>query len=120
MSPFWATVFSELRERGKQPHIFIIALAALLVIIIFGAMLKDIVGQDNFNHYVGPALCGLIFLWFVWAVAKICLAIFRKPERTNFSRLSSDERAKARSKLRNEMKPVRRPPPRAPDTDLKY
>ena len=120
MSPFWATVFSELRERGRQPHIFIIALAVLFVLLAFGAMLKDIVGRDNFNNYIGPVLCVLFLLWLVWVVTKICRAIFSKPERIKFPRLSSDERAKARSKLRNNTSPPRRPPARAPDTDLKY
>jgi len=53
---------------------------------------------------------------------------YRK-DRLKFAHLSRDELAKARSKLKNKMKPAsfktqtkssRRAPPRAPDINLKY
>lgn len=120
MSPFWATLFTDLRERGRHPHIFIVALAVLLVLLLLGATLMDAIGRENFNNYVAPALGGLLLLWMAWAFIRGCMAIFRKPNRSEFRSLSSDELAKARSKLRNKTSSMRRPQSRTPDTDLKY
>ena len=44
----------------------------------------------------------------------------RRAEKFGREQLSRDEMLKARSKLRNEMKPVRPAALRGPDTDLKY
>lgn len=53
-------------------------------------------------------------------ILKFRQARIRNREKLPRGTMSRDELRVARSKLRNEMNPIKRPAPRAPDTNLKY
>ena len=101
MSPFWASLFDSLKDRGRNTTAFFIALGAFFVAIFIAAGIEqEIANSSDVFDYVKPALRCLVVL----AVFLLCLAIRqafsrRKRRRPNFSRLSSDELSKARSKL---------------------
>jgi membrane protein implicated in regulation of membrane protease activity len=101
MSPFWASLFDGLKDRGRNATVFIIALGVFFACVFIAAgIAENIASSSDIYDYAKPALRCLVVL----AVFLLCLAIRqafsrRKRRRPNFSRLSSDELAKARSKL---------------------
>jgi|ERR1017187_369295 drug/metabolite transporter (DMT)-like permease len=101
MSPFWASLFDGLKDRGRNTAAFFIALGVFFVGVLIAAVSEqEITSSNDLHDYVKSALWGLVVL----AVYLLCLAIRqvlsrKKRKRPNFSRLSSDELSKARSKL---------------------
>jgi hypothetical protein len=95
MSPFWASLFEELRGRGRNGTLFIFAIAILLGLLLFAAQIP----RDVYVNYVLPVLpwAGLLVAaGSVWSILK---GRARRRERLQRGPLSRDELTKARSKL---------------------
>jgi len=87
---------------------------------------------DNFKdrRYAALAICALVLLPILlpvtalyglargWSAFRMARADRRNKLR--YSPLSRDELRVARSKLQNGIKPIKRPLPQVPDTNLKY
>jgi hypothetical protein len=99
MSSFRSNLYDHFKDRRY---------AALFLIALFGLVLLPIL----------LPVMGLYFLGRGWSA--FCLAREDRRNKLRYSPLSRDELRVARSKLRNGMKPISRPEPRAPDTFLKY
>ena len=99
MSPFWVGLFENLRGRGRNATLFLIALAALFGILFVSGVLSEILQSKEFGDYARIVLASLGLFAVVWSGRTICRSLFRKRDRLNISRLSSDELTKARSKL---------------------
>ena len=108
MSPFWTSLFDGLKDRGRNTAAFFIALGVFFVgVLIAAAIEQEIDVRNDVYDSVKPALRCLAVL----AVLVLCLAFRqsfsrRKRRRQSFSRLSSDELSKARSKLLKERDPT--------------
>ena len=130
MKTFWEDAYDDAKDR-RYGVLFIaallISLAALTIFAIIGALMN--------SPYAGDAAPALVVCIITLAVALVCAIANwirgrkQREEALKFSMLSRDELAKARSKLKTRMQPVRfrresrlprRPSPRRPDTDLKY
>jgi hypothetical protein len=125
MDPFWKSFFEDFRERGRDATPFLFTLAALVGLLIVGAIFDDLTRD--------PAVTGFMLRTLPWAGAIVAVVMVvlvvtairrargRKRERWQRRELSCDEWRVARSKLKsgsndyNSVKPVSRPP----DTDLK-
>jgi hypothetical protein len=99
MSPFWVGLFENLRGRGRNASLFLIALAALFGVLLVSGVLSEILQSKEFGDYARIVLVGLGLSAVVWSGRAICRSLFRKRDRLDVSRLSSDELTKARSKL---------------------
>src|ERR1039458_4670406 len=71
MSPFWSSLFSQLRDCGRNATLFVFALAGCLGVLV----LAIIVCQSELLRFILPVLPGLGLL----AVAWVCVAIRRRP-----------------------------------------
>lgn len=119
MKSFWEESYDSVKDR-RYGLLFFATLLVLFVAVILGVAVYAIMGANGFQQFAMPALPGIgIFLialsW--WCIRRIRK---RRQEQLQYAALSRDELAKARSKLRNRTKPMRRAAPRAPDIDLKY
>lgn len=137
MDSFWQNAYDE--EKDKRYG----ALFFVTLLVIFGSLgILGLVAAITSSEYavdLGPALivcAAFLAVALVWAVSNWIRGRKRCQEALKYSALSRDELAKARSKLKKKiqsekrMQPVmfrretrvreRRPPPRKPDTDLKY
>ena len=106
MSPFWSSLFDSLKDRGRSTVVFFIALGVFLGVLTLGGLVGESTSPSDFYDYGKVALRCLAFL----AALLISLAIRRalgrrKRKAADFSRLSSDELAKARSKLLKDRNP---------------
>jgi hypothetical protein len=99
MNSFWDNLYDRFKDR-RYGVLFLVSLVALVL-----------------SPVLLPAM-GLYFLGRGWSA--FCLAREDRRNQLRYSPLSRDELRVARSKLRNGMKPINRPAPRAPDTFLKY
>jgi ABC-type nickel/cobalt efflux system permease component RcnA len=119
MKSFWEESYDSVKDR-RYGMLFFATLLVFFSAIILGAAIYGVMGADIFQEFVLPTLPGVAILlvalgwWWVRRARK------RRRERLKYAALSRDELAKARSKLRNNAKPMRRAAPRAPDIDLKY
>ena len=86
MSPFWGSLGEQLKDCGRNATLFLLSLAAIIGLLIFAESLA----------FALP-LAGFFLL--LWLVVVIWRMFFRRRERSKYSRLSSDELTKARSKL---------------------
>jgi hypothetical protein len=105
--------------------LFVPALLLFFAAMALGGFIENLLG-DNFPaetfsyfvfFYVVPGI-GLVLAALIWQ--GIHRARARRAAKFAREQLSRDELSKARSKLRNETKPVRPSALRGPDTDLKY
>ena len=95
MGPFWKTLGEDLKDRGRNPTVFIIAVA-----VFFGLVgLIAIINQAGLTKYIVPALPWMGVLAAAWAGMAIRRARARQRERLEHPPLSCDELRVARSKL---------------------
>jgi hypothetical protein len=95
MSPFWASLFDELRGRGRNATLFIVAALLFLSFTVIAAQIP----RDVYVDYVLPVL--------PWAALPVGVCLLRsylkarapRSERLTRAQLSRDELNKARSKL---------------------
>ena len=131
MDPFWQNVYDNSKDR-RYGGLFLATLLALIGSLTIGALICGIANAPDLQKYL-PALLAsfftfiLLLAWMVWRCIRFELKC--RKERLKLSALSRDELAKAKLKLKKEIRPVafrreKRParlaPRRMPDTDLKY
>ena len=119
MHSIWDKLYDNIKDR-RYGALFLFALLAFLGLPFFGAITYGFLRETGLEEYFGEALLGIGILCLVWCLVKFCQAWRRGEEKMRREPLSRDELRVARSKLRNGMKPMRRPAPRTPDTNLKY
>lgn len=128
MHPFWSNIYDDVKDRRYGTLFFATLLISLGLVSIIGALSVNLDAEafKEFCLCLGPGL-SLLIAALVWRWIRA--ARRNRGERLKHCNLSRDELAKARSKLKNQTKPVKfraleRPPrqgaPRARDTDLKY
>lgn len=95
MGPFWKSLGEDLKDRGRNPMVFIIAVA-----VFFGLDgLIAIINETGLTQYVTSSLPWMGVLAVVWAGTAIRRARARRRERLQHPPLSCDELRVARSKL---------------------
>lgn len=95
MSPFWISLFDNLKDCGRNATLFIVTLGA----IIFGLVVVLVMCMNDLHQYITPALPVASGLVMVWACVAFRRARARRRERLRYSRLSDDELRVARLKL---------------------
>jgi hypothetical protein len=144
MDPFWNNIYDDAKDK-RYSGLFIGVLILLpvglfLLASIFGAaseivpdFLDAITGYPDVNRFLfvcvvlaaGLSVAAIVLFGRRW----VRFGRKARQDRLKYSDLSRDELMKARSKLKNNMKPVKfraverpgkRPALQAPDTDLKY
>lgn len=123
MGPFWGSFFEHFKGCGRERGIATFFAAVGVIIVVFFAGLA--IGASQLDKYMGTILLVLGLWAATWCVVAFRRAWLYRRQRLGLSRLSSDELAKARSKLKNGFAAMHRfqsvkPAPRVPDTDLKY
>jgi len=99
MSPFWVGLFENLRGRGRNATLFLIALAALIAVLLVSGVLSAILSSKEFGDYARIVLAVIGTVVVIWCGRAFWRSFFGKRDRSNISQLSSDELTKARSKL---------------------
>jgi O-antigen/teichoic acid export membrane protein len=95
MSPFWGSLGEHLKDCGRNATLFLLSLTGIFGLLIFIAWILQTNLRDSLV-YVLPVAAFFVLVWFVVAIRR---AITQGRERSKYSQLSSDEMAKARSKL---------------------
>lgn len=95
MTPFWVGVFENLRGRGRNAALFIVALPALLVATFIAARIP----AETYRDYIFPALPGVGAVGLTFLVREIFRARARRRDRLQRQPLSADELNKARRRL---------------------
>ena len=95
MSPFWTSLFTHLRDCGRNATLFMFALAGCLGVLALCALAC----QSEFRRFVLPALPWLCIFPVAWICLVIRRARLRRRDRLQRAALSDDELHKARSKL---------------------
>lgn len=141
MDPFWNNIYDDVKDR-RYGTLFFTTLLIGTPLVILGLFLVHATFADFRDFLAGlPGISTfqIVCLVLLAALALMAMAMFwrhwvkigrkAREDRLKYSNLSRDELLKARSKLKNNMKPVQfraveRPGKpvalRAPDTDLKY
>jgi uncharacterized membrane protein YeaQ/YmgE (transglycosylase-associated protein family) len=115
MNSFWTNLYDSFKDR-RYGGLFLSTILAVIGLLVLGA------ATGVFNHriyfpYMLPGV-GLLVVSWIWRLVRQSRSDRRNKLRNGL--LSRDELRVARSKLRNGMKPIHRPAPKAPDTFLKY
>ncbi len=111
--------FDYFKDRRYVPIFFVTLLALFVGPLILGIFFK-IADAYNLLNYWPFAVIGT-GLWLLVLIRRVIADMrARRRGRYEMSPLSRDERRKARSKLQSGMNSLKRPAPRAPDTNLKY
>lgn len=116
MNSFWNNLYDSVKDRRYGLLFFGMFFASIGM--IFG--LLAFFEMPNLQGYFLGALPGVVILAVALAWRAIRRAQLQRGNKLLREELSRDEIRKARSKLRNETRPMRRAAPRAPDIDLKY
>jgi hypothetical protein len=119
MNSFWDNQYDSFKDR-HYAALFWSTLMALIGLLALGVFIAAILSEFGMQQYFLEALPGIGILFLAWAFLKFRQARIRSREKLPHGPLSRDELRLARSKLRNGMKPIQRPAPRTPDTNLKY
>lgn len=144
MDPFWNNAYDDVKDR-RYGNLFIsilliavLGLPLLVVLLdpvsdVLGSLAMFVTGYPDVSTYQIVCLSLLAILILVETFLRgrhwVRIGRKRRADRLKYATLSRDELFKARSKLKNGMKPVKfravdrpakRPPPRARDTDLRY
>ncbi len=119
MSSFWDNQYDNFKDR-RYAALFWSTLMGLFGVLGLGAIIAGILSEFGKEEYIVEALPGLGILLLAWAFLRFRQAYVRDREKLPRRPLSRDELRIARSKLRNGLKPIQRPAPRVPDTNLKY
>ena len=119
MKSFWKESYDGDKDR-RNGMLFLGTLLGFVGAVVLGGIIYAIIGADNFQNYVVPALPGVAILLvaFIWQSVRREWK-WRRDQLKNGA-LSRDELLKARSKLRNSMSPPRQAEVNMPDIDLKY
>lgn len=105
MSPFWKSFADHFSGCGKNPTLFLIALAGFFGLAIAAVTVAQELPQEYVPVTVA-ATAGVCLLWTLKIVKQIrdrCAARIQR------ERLSDDELSKARSKLRTSRRPAQLP-----------
>jgi len=119
MNSFWDNQYDHFKDR-RYAAIFWSTLMILIGLLALGVFIAVALSEFGLQEYFLEALPGLGILGLAWGFLKFRQARARSREKLRRGPLSRDEMRVARSKLRNGMKPSKRPAPRVPDTNLKY
>ncbi len=116
MKNLWENLYDRVKDRRYG------ALFLMSVGLFFGFLAVAVwILRNSSDGFLRVVLLIAMVCFGIWTAISFYRTFFRRPERCDFPRLSSDERRAARSKLKNEMKKqlgrMSRP---APDIDLKY
>jgi len=119
MKSFWEESYDSVKDR-RYGMLFFATLLVFFGTIILGAAIYALMSANDLQQFIVPALPGIgIFLialsW--WGIRRMRK---RRQETLKYAALSRNELANARSKLKNNTKPMRRAAPRPPEIDLKY
>jgi len=115
----WEKAYDSVKDR-RYGNLFFAGLAVSLGLAGLVVMSHGAADAEGAQKFVLSMLAGaslLLAVLIAWAVLR---ARRRRGGRFRSAPLSRDEMLKARSKLRNGMRIVQPPAPRAPDTDLRY
>jgi hypothetical protein len=111
--------FDYFKDRRFVPIFFVTLVVLFVGPLILGILFKIADAYNLLNHWPLAAIGG--GLWLVILIRRAFAQMrARRRDRYERSPLSRDERLKARSKLQSGMTSLKRPAPRAPDTNLKY
>jgi hypothetical protein len=129
MDPFWSHIYDDCKDR-RYGRLFLVTILIACGLLLPVAALSANLSRDELQE-IGLALLpgiALVTAALVWRWIRYGRK--SRQERLKYSNLSRDELAKARSKLKNQMKLVkfktetrsarRAMTPRKPDTNLKY
>ena len=119
MNSFWDNQYDRFKDR-HYAALFWSTLMALFGALVLGSLLAALLSECGMQAYVLDVMPGVAILALAWAILKFRQARRRSREKLQRGPLSRDELRIARSKLRNGMRPIHRPAPRVPDTNLKY
>jgi hypothetical protein len=119
MNSFWDHAYDKYKD-CRYGALFLSSLVAFFGLLILGAIIVAALHSLGLEEYFWEALPGIGILGLAWGFLKFRQAQAERKKRLSHSPLSRDEMRVARSKLRNGMKPIQAPAPRAPDTNLKY
>jgi uncharacterized membrane protein YfcA len=119
MSSFWDNQYDQFKAR-RHAAIFWSTLMALIGLLALGWCIAAVMSEFGLQEYLIEALPGIGILVLAWVWSRFRQARLRSRERLRRAPLSRDELRLARSKLRNGMKPIKRPATQVPDTNLKY
>lgn len=113
---FWQEIYDAAKDR-RYGMLFFGTFLATLILFFLGMLFCAITGARALDDGVYPALAGIGI--FILAATSRLVRHVRKQrrERMKSEKLSCDELAKARSKLKNRFNP---PMKKLPDIDLKY
>jgi hypothetical protein len=95
MSPFWGSLFEQLKRCGRSASLFLVTLAVLFIVLCLAAFILS----TELYKYLKPALAVIAVLAFARLGVGIRRARARRRERLENSPLSRDELRVARSKL---------------------
>lgn len=119
MSSFWDNQYDNFKDR-RYAALFWSTLMGLFGLLALGALIAAVLSGLGMPEYFWEALPGVGILVLTVAFLKMWQAQTRSREKLRHGPLSRDELRVARSKLRNGTKPIQRPAPRVPDTNLRY
>jgi len=119
MKSFLAESYDSNKDR-RYGMLFLGTLLGFLGAVALGGIIYSVIGADNFQKYVVPALPGVAIILAASIWRSVRRAWKQRREQLQNAALSRDELAKARSKLRNSMSPPRQAEVNMPDIDLKY
>jgi membrane protein YdbS with pleckstrin-like domain len=95
MSPFWSSLFAEIKDCGRNATWFLVTLGAMTVVLL----LVVVMGEIDLFKYIVPTVSIAAVFALVWA----CMTIRRWRTRHHgpwrYTPLSKDELRVARSKL---------------------
>jgi len=113
---FWQEIYDAGKDR-RYGMLFFGTFLAFLVLFFLGLLFCAVTGANSLTDCVYPALAGMgvFVLVAMWRLVRQVRK--QRRERLKSEKLSCDELAKARSKLRNRLRP---PMKKLPDIDLKY
>jgi hypothetical protein len=115
MNSYWSNLYDSFKDRSYG-GLFLSTLMAIVASLVLGA----VIGLFNLQIYFPYMLLGIGLLAAAWIWRVFRWARARSREKLRYGPLSRDELRVARSKLGKGIKPIYRPAPRAPDTNLKY
>jgi hypothetical protein len=119
MNSFWDNHYDNFKDR-RYAALFWSTLMASFGLLALGTVIAALLSEFGMQEYFLEALPGIGILGLAWGGLKFQQARIRSRDKLRRGPLSRDELRAARSKLRNGMKPIRRPAPRSPDTNLNY
>lgn len=119
MNPLWNSLYDKFKDR-RYGALFLSSILACIGLLLAAAVIGAILREARLEKHFLEVLAGLGLLVLLRMGVTFRRTRKRNRERLRRDPLSRDELGRARSKLKNEMKPIQGPAPRVPDVDLKY